>query len=348
MTPSRAIAFALAASCIVTSWPRAVGAQETDKKALAQAIFDEAKRDMDQKRFADACRKFESSQKLDPGLGTMLNLGLCYEKAGQTASAWTTFKDAAAEAARTPGAQPREQFAREHAAALEPLLPHLSIVIAPDANAPGLEVKRDGVVIPQVAWGVALPVDPGEHVVEASAPKRKTWSTKVRAAEKETASVKVPALELVAEEPPPVVAPPPLATTTPSPSPRNEPPRTIYVVQQDTPGSAQRTWGVTTGIVGVVALGLSGVGAVIAKGNYDKSNDQGRCVNDVCDGNGIQKRDDAFQFARIATYVFIGGAVFLAGGITLYATAPSARSAQPQPASALRLTPGGLSLTRAW
>lgn len=347
MRGSRAIGLVLGiASMMAIASPQAARAQEADRKALAQAIYEDAKRDMDAKRYADACRKFASSQKLDPGLGTMLNLGLCYEKTGQTASAWTTFKDAASEAARTPGAQPREQFAREHATALEPLLPHLTIAVSPDAAIDGLEVKRDGVTIPQVAWGVALPVDPGEHVVEASAPKRKAWSAKVQSVEKETATVKVPSLELAPEAP--VVVPPPPTTT--SATPHSEPPRTIYVVQQDTPGSGQRTWGVVAIIFGGVGIAASMVGGVIAKTKDDNSNSGNNCVNDVCNGEGMQKRQDAATFARLATYVFIGGAVFVAGGITLYATSASAKSGQAQqpPVTAVKLGVGGLSLTRTW
>src|SRR5580704_11253708 len=93
-------------------------AQDADK-ATAQALFDTARRDMDAGRFAAACPEFASSYKLDPGPGTLLNLAVCYEKNGQTASAWATFLDAATEAGRA-GETPRVQMAREHAQALEP------------------------------------------------------------------------------------------------------------------------------------------------------------------------------------------------------------------------------------
>ena len=80
-------------------------------KAAAQALFDEGKRLMDAGQFAQACPKFADSEKLDPGVGTLLNLGVCYEKNGQTASAWATYKEAASAAANA-GEAAREKYAR--------------------------------------------------------------------------------------------------------------------------------------------------------------------------------------------------------------------------------------------
>jgi tetratricopeptide (TPR) repeat protein len=64
-------------------------------KAAAQTLFDEGRKLMAKGMFADACPKLAESQKLDPGVGTQFNLSDCYEKMGQTASAWAGFLEAA-------------------------------------------------------------------------------------------------------------------------------------------------------------------------------------------------------------------------------------------------------------
>src|SRR5436305_1863991 len=93
-------------------WTGAVWAQDVTG---AQALFEEGRRLMAAGKYAEACPKLAASQKLDPGAGTLLNLASCYEKAGQNASSWATFKEAAA-AARQSGHADWEKAAREKAA----------------------------------------------------------------------------------------------------------------------------------------------------------------------------------------------------------------------------------------
>ena len=66
--------------------------------AAAQSLFSDARKLMLAGNFADACPKREESEKLDPGMGTLYNLGDCYEHVGKTASAWAAFDEVANEA----------------------------------------------------------------------------------------------------------------------------------------------------------------------------------------------------------------------------------------------------------
>ena len=110
-------------------------------------------------------------------LGTLLNLADCYERSGRTASAWVRFTEAATMAERA-GQQERTEFARAHAATLLPRLARVTISVDRPGDE-GLVVRRDGAIVDAAAFGTPVPVDPGTHSVEASAPHRRTWTSSI-------------------------------------------------------------------------------------------------------------------------------------------------------------------------
>lgn len=277
--------------------------------ATAEALFDEARRLMTEGKFAAACPQLEESQKLDPGMGTLYNLADCYEKIGRVASAWGAFLDVAAQA-KNANQPTRESDARGRAAALEPKVSKLTIIVdGPLAQTKGLEVKRDSVPIGKAQWGLALPVDPGEHALEVSAPGKTTWSEKVQVASNgSSARVAVPALV----DAPVAVAP----TATPTLAPESNDSRKPE-------GKSQRTIGLVVAGVGVAAIGVGGIFGLMSMGKGSDANDPARCdANNRCDAEGLELRKDARSLGTLSTVFVVAGAALGAGGAALYLTAP--------------------------
>lgn len=176
-----------------------VAASAETSAASAHSLFLDARASMEKGDYEAACPKFEESMRLDPAVGTQLNLADCYERVGKVGSAWAGFLDAAsmAKSSRQPE---REKLARARAKALEPRLPKL--LIDADASAePGMELLRDGIGIGSASWNTAIVVDPGSHDVVASAPGKMSWRTVVDAKEGQTARVVVPRKLFVRVEP---------------------------------------------------------------------------------------------------------------------------------------------------
>lgn len=137
-------------------------------KARATKLFNEGRTLMDDGDVAGACEKFQESQKVRPGIGTLYNLADCREKLGQTGTAFKLFTEVAD---RTKAAlqADREQKAKERLSALEPRLMRIRLSVPQGGKVKS--VKVDGVVIGPQDYNKALPFDPGEHTIEATTAK---------------------------------------------------------------------------------------------------------------------------------------------------------------------------------
>ncbi len=172
---ARAVLGLWAAGFFLGTWTgeRPAAAQTAADKAAAEALFDEGKRLFIEKKYAEACPRLEGSQRIDPGIGTLLFLADCYEKQGRLASAWATFREASY-AAKAAGQADREKVASDRAQALEPHLYRLTVNVT--TPAPGLKVTRNDTEVKAETWSAALPVDPGPYTLSATAPGKKAWS----------------------------------------------------------------------------------------------------------------------------------------------------------------------------
>ena len=273
------------------------GPARADDRASARALFDEGRQLMADGNIASACAKFEAASRLTTTAGVRLNLAGCWSKLGRTASAWAMYDEARALAERSGDAAAAD-LAQKGKAELEPRLSRLIITVA-NANAVGLVVQRDGEQVFSGAWGVGLPVDPGEHEITAHAPGRKDWSAKVTIlGEGATGSVMVPVL--AAEGNAAAVAPIEVA---------NAP-----AIGRSGIGALQVT-GIVAGGVGVVALGTATAFGFLSGSAL--SDQQNACGSTATCPNRAQALDHlGYTTDRaVETAGFIAGGVFVAAGV---------------------------------
>jgi hypothetical protein len=141
--------------------------------AGAERLFQDGMALMESGDFVGACEMLEASMKADPSGGTALNLGRCNEEQGKVASAWASYEQAVT-LFDTSAEGEREKFARERVAFLFKRLTRLTIEIDGDAS-----VTVDGKPVEAASIGVGLPIDPGQHTIEAKAEGKQTWSKTV-------------------------------------------------------------------------------------------------------------------------------------------------------------------------
>jgi hypothetical protein len=283
----------------------------------AEALFEDARALVAAGNYAEACPKFAESERLGPSVSTLLNLANCWEKVGRTATAWAAYREAAS-AANAAGRKDYLATALKHADGLAPKLARLTVTVSQPA--PGLQVKRDGVVVESAEWGTGIPVDTGSHSIEASAPGRKSWQVALDVAQDGAqAAVTVPALEQAPVEPAAPAAPLPSAA---SPAAQPATPQTAEETTVGGGGTQRAIGGVVAGL-GVVGLGIGTAFAIIAKNKYNDSKANGQCPTDpnICDATGVSERNDARSDGNVATVALSAGAAALVAGAVIWLTA---------------------------
>jgi hypothetical protein len=213
------------ASLAAFAIPQIAHAQGADRKAQAEALIKEGNRLMGQKKYAGACPKFAESQRFVPKPETLLRLAACHEANGMYASAYNVLSKALVQA-RAEGKRQAIADVEKRRTAVEKKLARVKIVVSDAARVPGLDVKLDGAAVTSDAFGAPIPIDPGTHVVEATAPGRKPVQITVTA----------PRMAMVLEAVVPVLQDPnaPL-TPTPAPAPPPAPPKPPVVTAPPTP-----------------------------------------------------------------------------------------------------------------
>jgi hypothetical protein len=304
-----------------------IAAAQGSGAASAERLFADGRAAMRRKEHSIACAKFADSQRLDPAVGTLLNLAECEEKLGKLGTAWRHLKEVLS---TLPASDDRVPDAKRLEAALAPRVPRLTL--RPKTPLPpGARVALDGTELPASELGEATPVDPGDHVVVVEAPGRVRKAFTVTVREGETPTVAVEPGE-------------PSAAATRMETAGRRTGRPLG----DTSGSTMQTAGLVLGAVGIATIGVGTYFAFEAR-SKDKEAKSTSCGSEYCiDQAGVELTNEARTAAHVSAACFIAGGVLTTAGLVLVVVSPSAA---PATHVAVRGAPDGglrLSIRGAW
>jgi hypothetical protein len=270
--------------------------QKSATVAEAELLFKRAAAHMDAREYEAACPLLERSNALDPSSGTLLNLAECYEQRGLTASAYGTF-EAAREISTRTGRTDRAEVAELRKRRLEPQLRRF-IVVPPNAPSKSLVLQLDGKPLDRTRWNVPVPVDPGVHLIRASADALPDYATRLPAPE--------------------------AGATTSVPIPLQAP---VQLEQNKNPEiDGQRVGAIACGILGAAGVVTGTVFGLRAQSKHEQSDEY--CSGSRCrDSRGVTLMADARTAGTVSTVSFIVGGVGLGAAAVLWFARPFGREA---------------------
>lgn len=355
---SRGIPFAGFASLFIGGTHLAYAQVPND----AQSIFEQALKEMAEKKYDSACPKFKQVVEMRPeGVGAKLELAKCYEAWGKIASASAMYTLAELQAIQK-GQKERATDAAQKAAALKARLPTLTVEV-PDKvrDLPKFSLKRDGEAIVQGEWNTPVPLDIGKYKLEAQAEGYAVWSSEV-AITREGEAVKVVVVGLepigkagVGKKKDEVVGPTKIVGIEKKPPP----PEDAQPVHETSTGSVLPVLGWVS-----VGLGVAGLGTGLVLGFMARSakrDSEPHCygldpAKQYCDEEGLRLRGDAADWVLGSDIGLIGGASLALAGVGLLVFAPSPKverkekraTARHTWTTAVEVAPGGIRLMGTW
>jgi hypothetical protein len=290
-------------------------------QALAKAWFDRGDAARLAGHYAEARADFAESYDIDPAPGAMLSIAASDEQLGRMASAWRELLRGAAEA-RSIGRQDWAEEAEREAERIQPTLPHFVLHLERGSDPDDRRITLDGSPFAEAMIDASMPVDAGQHRVEAAAPAKRSWSTTFEAKDEAVSLVTVPLLE------PEVVVPVVVQT-------REREAATP-------PSDSRRTWELGLGVAGGAAVLAATAITISAYVTY-----QGAGCSAVCTSTRQATQDRAWMQADVATVLGGVGAGALVGAALLWMWDPG-RTAHVEARPIVGPTAIGVSLEKEW
>lgn len=288
-------------ACLIVTlaFSQTARAQSDADLERARQLFAEAFSDENAGRCAEALDKYRRVQAVKDTPNVRFRIGSCSEKTGQLRAAMRSYDGAI----RLGRGDPRSKdVVAEAEKQIESLAPHMGRLVLhkPDIAS----VRIDDEQVSELEAKEPVWLDPGPHVVTATAPGFKPYRSDVTIRERETEEL------AIALEPEPVSTPPPRPPLPPPPSPPPLPP---------SPSHARA-------IAGWSLVGLGGALGVAMATSLVVRETSIASINDACKmGCPIARKSELEQTRERALIVgplaavfgSVGGAAIVAGAILI-------------------------------
>ena len=286
--------------------------------ASARALGQEGVKLADAGNCPEAVEKLSRAERIFHAPTTLARLGECQVQMGRLVDGTENLNKVVRETLAS-SAPPAFRQAQERAAKIlgeaRPKIAKLKIAVAGPQDV-AWTVKVDGEAIPLANLNMNRPIDPGEHVVDATAPGYKVARAKVNLPEAGTDSV---ALTLEPDpNAPKVVATVAPSSLSPTSSGAESAARTEAAIA---PNRVPAYIAIGVGVAGLGVGGILGLMATSKKNDLDSA-----CPDKLCPADQQDNIDTGKSMATISTVGFVVGAVGLVVGGYLYLTAGPSKS----------------------
>jgi hypothetical protein len=249
-----------------------------------------------------------------------LHIATCEEKTGDYMKALGSYRLAQIDA-QAAKLKDVAKLAADAIATLEPKIPALTIERGEGATV--ASISLDQRVLGATEVGTKVPVNPGPHVIEATASGKRPFRTEVVLGDGEKKAIEVSLAPETASTSDPGPLPDPTVEPTATPPP--------------TSGSPMRTAGFVVGAIGLAGLVLGGAFIGVRQGTLSELESKCGADHKSCppDANSIVARGELES--NLVNGGLIGGGVALAVGVILIVVAPKSA---PAAAARLGIAPG--------
>ncbi len=319
---------AFAAAIAVSSLAADAWSQDPKELARARERFKEAAALQEAGDFARALEAYKDVALVKSSAQVRFNIATCEAKTGDYVRAMGSYRLALTEATRSNAKHIGDAVQR----ALEDLEPRIPrLLVKRGQGAAVAEVTLDGRPLANPSIGVEFQINPGPHVVKASASDMEPSTYEVNLADRDHKTIEI-VLKPQVKAAPVVVGP---VATPVAPTAASEEP----------PPPSDPHWNKPL-LVGGAAVGGAGVVSLVVSGIFFGQRQSAiSTLQAACGANGMhcpagaQSTYNSGQTdAAVATGTFVAGLVALAAGGTMVVLA---RPKAPKPDAAFVVTPGG-------